>query len=121
MTQARGSDQKYLLQDQYRDASNLDARVRLHVLFSTNRYGWMQWVFDQFNLAAKSRILEVGCGPGLLWLQNVARIPEGWDITLSDFSPGMLDEARRNLEKGARPFRFALIDAQSIPFEGQSF
>jgi len=65
----------------------------------------MQWVFDQFNLAAKSRILEVGCGPGLLWLQNVARIPEGWDITLSDFSPGMLDEAANR-----RPGRPALVE-----------
>lgn len=118
---SKSSDQKYLLTDQYQNASNLNARQQLHDRFSTNKHGWHRWVFDQFNLSPKSCILELGCGPGTLWLQNVHRIPEGWDITLSDFSLGMLQNAQRNLRPSHRHFKFVVVDAQSIPLEDESF
>jgi SAM-dependent methyltransferase len=105
---------------QYKDASNLDARIRLHQRFSLNPYGWHPWVFDHFDLQSTCRILELGCGPGHLWLENLARIPGGWEVLLSDFSPGMLAEARRNLE-GKGPFQFKVIDAGSIPCESETF
>ena len=50
-----------------------------------------------------------------------SRIPAGWSITLSDFSPGMLDAAWRNLVVTGRAFQFKEIDAQSIPFEDETF
>jgi cyclopropane fatty-acyl-phospholipid synthase-like methyltransferase len=34
--------------------------------FSTNPYGWLRWVFDQFDLPPGARVLEVGCGTGQL-------------------------------------------------------
>jgi hypothetical protein len=61
------NDQQYLKTDQYRDASNLDARALIHQRFSTNTYGWFRWVFDALlKLPANARILELGCGHGLL-------------------------------------------------------
>ena len=113
------NDREYL-EKQYRDASNLKARINLHQRFSVNKYGWQRWVFDQFKLPPACHILELGCGPGYLWLENLARIPAGWEILLSDFSAGMLEEARRNLET-QRQFHYKVIDAQSIPFESGSF
>jgi ubiquinone/menaquinone biosynthesis C-methylase UbiE len=110
------ADQHYLQTDQYRDATNLDARIQLHERFSTNQVGWHQWVFDQLDLPARCDVLELGCGPGHLWLKNKDRIPEGWEITLSDFSPGMLQEARQNLGGQSHPFKYKVIDAQCIPF-----
>ena len=71
------SDQDYLLTDQYRNASNLNARIQLHVRFSTNKYSWMRWVFDQLDLPPHCHILELGCGSGELWRKNMQRIPEG--------------------------------------------
>ena len=115
------SDQEYLLTDQYRNASNLNARIELHARFSINKYGWHPWVFDQLDLSPESRILELGCGAGHLWLENLNHIPKGWNITLSDLSLGMLQEAQRNLYSGPRDFQFAVIDAQSISFEDESF
>jgi ubiquinone/menaquinone biosynthesis C-methylase UbiE len=116
------TDQDYLKTDQYKDAANLNARVTIHGRFSTNPYGWFRWVFDALiKLPADSRILELGSGPGLLWKSSIDRIPAGWKITLSDLSPGMLDAAWRNLVVTGRAFQFREIDAQSIPFEDETF
>jgi ubiquinone/menaquinone biosynthesis C-methylase UbiE len=115
-------DQVYLKTNQYKDASNLNARIAIHKQFSTNPYGWMNWVFDHLlNLPEDAKILELGCGPAYLWEENISRIPSGWRITLSDFSPGMLDAAWRNLVVTGRTFKFKEIDAQSIPFEDELF
>ncbi len=113
------NDRKYL-EKQYKDSSNLQARLSLHQRFSLNKYGWHKYVFDQIDLPAQCRILELGCGSGQLWQENIARIPAGWEITLSDFSTGMLEATRHALEK-QHPFEFKIIDAQSIPFVSGSF
>jgi ubiquinone/menaquinone biosynthesis C-methylase UbiE len=113
------ADQSYL-REQYKNAANLNDRIQLHVRFSTNRQDFHVWVFDQLKLAPDSQVLELGCGPGSLWRANMARIPAGWQITLTDFSPGMLAEARANLA-GAHPFAFEQADAQAIPFADASF
>jgi ubiquinone/menaquinone biosynthesis C-methylase UbiE len=116
------TDQNYLKTDQYKDATNLNARVTIHDRFSTNPYGWFNWVFDTLvKLPANSRILELGSGSGLLWKSSIDRIPAGWKITISDLSPGMLDTAWRNLVVTGRAFQFKEIDAQSIPFEDGAF
>lgn len=114
-------DQKYLLDQQYKNAANLSARAQLHIRFSVNTYGWQQWAFDQINAPDNANILEIGTGPGWLWAENQRRIPDGWNITLSDFSPGMLDEARQNLASSSRAFKFESFDAQANPFEDATF
>ena len=115
------SDQTYLLTDQYKDASKLDARVQLHLLYSTNQYGWHRWCFDHYALPAHASVLELGCGPAHLWKTNLDRLPTGWSITLSDFSTGMLEQAQQNLGERASAFRFEVIDAQAIQFEANTF
>jgi SAM-dependent methyltransferase len=109
------------LSDQYKNDSNLDARIRLHDRFSTNKMGWHAWVFGRLDLPSRCRVLELGCGAGTLWLENVDRVPGGWDVTLSDFSLGMLQGARRNLRDVQRSFGFSVVDAQTIPFEDERF
>jgi ubiquinone/menaquinone biosynthesis C-methylase UbiE len=116
------TDQQYLKTDQYRDSSNLDVRIVLHQRFSNNSYGWFTWVFDTLlESPDNAKILELGCGHGLLWRENASRIPAGWDVTLSDLSPGMLDAAWRNLVVTGRTFKFKEIDAQAIPYENETF
>jgi ubiquinone/menaquinone biosynthesis C-methylase UbiE len=117
------TNQTYLLNKQYQDATNLDARVRLHVLFSRNTYGWPRWCFDHYALPVTARVLEIGCGPAHLWTTNIARLPPSWRITLSDLSRGMLDQARLNLGGAAQAaqFAFEVADAQQLPFEADTF
>ena len=119
---SRFTDQQYLKTDQYKDSSNLDARAMIHQRFSTNSYGWFNWVFDELlKLPEEAVILEVGCGPAYLWHHCIDRIPAGWRITLSDLSPGMVDAAWRNLVVTGRAFKFEQIDAESIPYPDASF
>lgn len=118
---SRTIDQNYLLKQQYHNASNLSARAQLHIRFSTNKYGWFRWAFEQIDLPPTARLLELGCGPGWFWVENWERIPAGWDITLSDFSPGMMQESQQYLQSARHSFHFEVIDAQSIPFEDASF
>lgn len=114
-------DQAYLLEHQYSDASKLKARTELHLRFSTNPNNLYLWMFDQIDLPPVARLIELGCGPGNLWTRNMQRIPEGWDVTLTDFSPGMLAEAERNLRDSGRSFRYELVDAQDMPYVDGSF
>lgn len=113
---ARIDDAAYLRTDQYRTADNLGARIHFHDRFSTNPQRWPRWVFERLRIPPNGRILEVGCGSGSLWQENRSRIPEGWEITLSDFSPGMVAQARQGL-----PFPVATLDAQDLPFPTARF
>lgn len=115
----KGSDQTYLLNNQYRDAANLNARINLHTRFTTNPYDWFRFIFDHFTLPDNATLVELGCGPGMLWVRNLERIPPCWDITLSDFSPGMLEEAQKNLVLSSHHFKFELIDAQRLPIQDE--
>lgn len=72
-------------------------------------------------LPAGARILELGCGPGDFWNHNPPRIPPGWQVTLSDFSEGMLAQAQAVVGPIFPSFDFRVIDAQSIPYPDAAF
>jgi ubiquinone/menaquinone biosynthesis C-methylase UbiE len=121
MTEKAKIEEFDFVSQQYKSASNLNARIRMHQECSTNPYGWQRWLFDRLHLAPGCRVLELGCGAGNLWLDNLVRIPTGLEIHLSDFSEGMLAQARANLEGRCPCVEFRAIDAQSIPYPDQSF
>jgi len=112
------TDQRYLLEEQYRDDSNFAARIDLHRRFSTNPEPWHRWVFERLDLAQEADVLEVGCGPAWLWRENVERLPAGWRLTLVDLSPGMIERARQGLGDRAD---YCVADVQTLPFEDASF
>lgn len=112
--------QEYL-RSQYRDSSNLSARADLHIRFSTEKYPWFHWVFDHFDIPDSGRVLELGCGMGLLWRDNLERIPRGWSVIVTDASQGMVREAEQNLLDTGLDITFGKVDAQSIPYETDSF
>lgn len=115
-------DQNYLMQNQYKDSSNLNARMALHKRFSTNPQGWFNWVFSQIlSLPDDANILEIGCGTGELWKECASQIPENWTLTLTDLSDGMLDAAWRNLILIQRGIKFEKVDVESIPYVDGTF
>ena len=115
------SQSRDALKEQYKDSSNFRKRTALHGRFGTNRYSFYRWVFDQFDLARVTAMVELGCGPGSLWQQNADRLPANKTIVVSDFSHGMVREARTNLGSKAAAANFCQLDASALPFKADSF
>ena len=74
------------------------------------------------------QVLELGCGPGSLWSENVERIPQGVSLYLGDLSIGMTQIASENILQadsnlGGKAFSLQAlcVDVQNLPFPPASF
>lgn len=99
---------------QYKDASNLTTRINLHDLYSTNKTGWFNWLYSNIGLSYYDKVLEIGCGDGSMWKKQSSN----YNITLSDKSEGMVNDARRNL---GDKYNYQVIECESIPFVDNYF
>ncbi len=106
------------VQEQYATDANLRARIALHDRYSRTTVFYPHWIFDGYTFGDDAEVLEVGCGDGNIWRENLERIPPGWRLTLTDFSPGMVGAARSVL--GGRS-EYAVADVQALPFPDASF
>jgi ubiquinone/menaquinone biosynthesis C-methylase UbiE len=106
------------IREQYATNANLRARIALHDRYSRTTVSYPHWIFDGYTFGAAADVLEVGCGDGNIWRENLERIPAGWRLTLTDFSPGMVDAARAVLGDQAE---YAVADVQELPFPDASF
>lgn len=95
MADARWHDPDYLRAEQYRDGRNLGARANLHAKYG--RGDWFAWLASQFSWPTEADVLEAGCGAGAPWDEGRAHLPAGLKLTLTDYSPGMLDEALKRV------------------------
>jgi SAM-dependent methyltransferase len=118
-----GGDQAYLRDEQYRDDSRLARRADLHSKYGTTPIPWFDWVTEHLELTAKSVVLEVGCGAGWLWQKAAGPLPAGIDLTLTDLSSGMVEQAIRAAMSTGTFHRVAghTADLQSLPFDAASF
>lgn len=110
-----------VLSEQYADASTVNARAALHEKFRTNEVDLPEWIFQHVNSPPTSRILTLGCGDGDFWKAVTEAIPRTWHLALTDFSSGMVREARHNLSESEPMVTFARVDATSIPFSDETF
>ncbi|MGM9942242.1 MAG: methyltransferase domain-containing protein, partial [Bulleidia sp.] len=108
------------LKTQYLNSTNVSARIRLHSEYSVNSEGWFPWLYRKSEIHESMRILEIGCGNGALWTENLERLPESVHITLSDISEGMLRDVRKTVHNDGR-FSYRCFDAKKIPFKDESF
>lgn len=114
------TDMETELRTQYQNATNINARIALHRDFSVNPKGWFPWLFHQMPLKPGMKVLELGCGNGALWLENLSHIPSEISILLSDSSEGMVREVQHKLSED-RHFSFQTIEMDHIPYPDQSF
>lgn len=108
------------LSTQYKNATNISARIRLHRDYSTNEEGWFPWLFKNLHLKSGMKVLELGAGNGALWSQNLDKIPSGINVVLSDISKGILEDAKSAIGD-QNEFQYAVFDAQKIPFADNTF
>ena len=118
-----GGDQEYLRDVQYRDGAKLAARANLHIKYGTAATPWFVWVVNQLGWPRAAEVLEVGCGPGWLWVEAAPELPSDLELMLTDLTTGMVNEAVARVGESGR-FRFVqarVVDAQELPFEDASF
>jgi SAM-dependent methyltransferase len=117
-----GIDQEYLRESQYKDPTNLNARITLHARYTRAQEPWYPWLVGRIEWPRGAHVLEVGCGTGSLWA-NVAPLLPDLRLTLTDLSEGMLETAVRTVASiasievaEARP-----CDVQTLPFPDAAF
>lgn len=109
------------LKSQYQSATNISTRIRLHKEHSTNTQGWFPWIYQQCHISDGLNILELGCGNGALWTENIQYLPNDINIILSDISDGMLRDVRRSIGQDDNRFSFHAFDCHSIPYQDKTF
>jgi ubiquinone/menaquinone biosynthesis C-methylase UbiE len=109
------------LAKQYQNSANIEARIELHRRFSENTERWYQWIYRNLPIHSGMKILEVGCGNGQLWKDNLDSLPKDIHIILSDVSSGMLRSAKNNVQGSEAVFSFNCFDFNEIPHEDESF
>lgn len=113
-------DEKELRQ-QYIDASNLNAEIKLQDRFSIDKYGWYRWTFKNLKLDKSYKVLEIGCGNGALWSKNIEMLEEDTEVVLTEVCEDILNEARNRLDKYSHRFKFQIANPSNIPYEDESF
>jgi ubiquinone/menaquinone biosynthesis C-methylase UbiE len=111
---------KEVLNQQYKDSSNLDIRKNFHKKYSTNSLGYADWILSNIRFFKGCRVLEVGCGTGRLWENYPELINTFSELVLTDISKGMVDIVRESYA-GRNNIQIQAMDVLDMPFEENSF
>ena len=107
------------IQKQYKTADKLNTRISIHEKYSTNKQPFGDWIISHYEIPAGANVLELGCGTGSMWTNNLHLLKGGAQLILTDFSEGMLQTAKKNVS--APHVRFQQVDIQDIPYPDAAF
>jgi trans-aconitate methyltransferase len=80
---------------------------------------WARELIQKIDLSGRERVLDIGCGDGIVTAAIAERLPEGYVLGL-DRSSGMIRFAREQFPHDAYPnLSFAEGDAQDLGFSGE--
>lgn len=108
------------VKEQYKNPDKLNVRANLHS-YNIEKTDWNRWCFERMNFKYGAKVLEIGCGNGALWCRNKDRLNKTCDVTLSDFSNGMLESTKSALRDVDCHFNYKVIDVQDIPYGDETF
>ena len=108
------------VEKQYNNTSKFNKRQSFHDKYSTNKYGFRNWLFDKYEVKEGIKILELGAGNGLLWEEKYEKLPANVTLVLSDITDGMCDLLRK-IQKKYPNIQVKKIDIQDIPYANEMF
>jgi 2-polyprenyl-3-methyl-5-hydroxy-6-metoxy-1,4-benzoquinol methylase len=106
---------------QYADPERFNARIRIHAKYGTNKTPWPIWLFSLYHFPEHARIIEFGCGNGLIWKVNSFRISHDWQIELTDFSSAMIESARSAIGPDWQNISFHVVDLSDYSSEARRY
>ena len=115
-----GINNSAAVKKQYQTADKLNTRISIHSKYSTNKQGFGNWITSHYRILDGMSVLELGCGTGSMWVNHGAIIRRCGRFVLSDFSEGMLDQAKETL-RDQSGIEYRTIDIQDIPFADHAF
>lgn len=74
-----------VVKQQYATETNLNIRIAIHEKYSTNKMGFGNWIFSNYEISDGMKVLELGCGTGDMWKDKEAMIASCSKLVLSDF------------------------------------
>ena len=108
------------VKEQYATSKGLNVRLLFHDMYSTNKLGYGNWLISKYEIPNGSRVLELGCGTGSLWMGRDEIINRCEKLILTDLSEGMIETAKKNL--GDRNnIEYRIEDIQKLDFKDKSF
>lgn len=108
------------IQQQYANPDGLNIRILLHHRYSINKQPYGDWIMEHYHIQPGMKVLELGCGTGVMWADASRWLPPDATLVLTDLSEGMLEEARRNVPAQTN-ISFAQMDIQQIPHKDNTF
>ena len=100
------------------------AQINQEQLHGDHAHSWEHALLDPIYAALgyrdpeEARILDIGCGPGIF---TVLLANEGFRVTAADYTPGMLEQARKATHHRRSLVEVVCADAQDLPFPDESF
>lgn len=106
--------------EQYQKHNNLDIRIELHKRYSKNKFGFNNWIFSNYQITDDIKVLELGCGTGELWKNQLDVIDKMEQLIVTDFSSDMVEKTKSVI--GNRDnVEYKIMDIQNISFENETF
>ena len=75
--------------------------------------------FAGFSDTNGKKVLEVGCGTGQFWTENYKHIDEKSDLTLTDFSEGMIEKIKSKINHSN--IKFEIADIEQLSYDDNTF
>ena len=77
---------KEAVKKQYATTESLSTRISIHDKYSTNKMGFGNWIFSNYDIFDGMKVLELGCGTGSMWTGHEDVIRLCRELVMSDYS-----------------------------------
>ena len=105
---------------QYDNSNRLNTRISIHQKYSTNKLGFGNWIYNNYDLSSNICVLELGCGTGEMWKGKIDNLPSNSKLYLTDYSEGMVNKAKELLGKHDNVF-YNVVNIENIQYDDLCF